>query len=102
MKRILDNKERADYDIQIDSFIDDIDLSSISKMPIISVYKNITKDYPGKFVARLYDIRPGEVRYTRYIMLAEYIQVIHEGIPKYMTRIEPQPTDDPVVLESWL
>lgn len=102
MKRMLDNKERSDYDIQIDSFVEDIDLNLISKMPIISVYRNTTKDYPGKFVARLYDIRPGEVRYTRYIMLADHIRNIHEGIPSYMTRIEPQPTDDPVVLESWL
>lgn len=102
MKRTLDNKERADFDIQIDSFIEDINLSSISKMPIITVYENTTRDYPGKFVARLFDIRPGEVRYTRYIMLADQLQQIHEGIPKFMTRIEPQSTDDPVVLESWL
>lgn len=101
MKRTLDNKERADFDIQIDSFIADIDISSISKMPLITVYQNTTKDYPGKFVARLFDIRPGEVRYTRYIMLAENLQQIHEDIPKHMTRFAPQSTDDPVVLETW-
>ena len=102
MKRILDNKERSDYDIQIDSFTQDIDLSSISKMPIITIYKNTTIDYPGKFVARLFDIRPGEVRSTRYIMLSEHIHEIHEGIPKYMSKVKPQITDDPVVLETWL
>lgn len=102
MIRTLDNTERADYDILIDSFFKDINLSTITKFPIITIYKNSTKDYQGKYVARLYDIRPGEVRYTRYIMLAEEISDIYKGIPTYMNRVAPQSTDDPVVLESWL
>lgn len=102
MIRTLDNRERSDYDLQIDSFIEDITLSTITKFPIITVYKNNTMDYIGKYVARLFDIRPGEVRYTRYIMLADELCDIYKGIPVHMNRVVPQPTDDPVVLESWL
>ena len=102
VRRQIENKERADFDIVLDSFVGDLDLKSISSMPVITIYKNTTKDYPGKFVARLYDIRPGEVYSTRYIMLADDILTIQKEIPFGMTRFAPHPTDDPVVMETWI
>jgi len=102
MRTYIENKERADMDIIVDSFIHDLDLGSMTLMPIITIYKNTTKDYPGKYVARLFDIRPGEVLYTRYIMLADTVTKIRKEIPRNMTMFMPQENDDPVVLETWI
>lgn len=102
MRTYIENKERADMDIIVDSFIYDLDIYEMTSMPIITVYKNSTKDYPGKFVARLFMIEPGEVRYTRYIMLSDDLAKIRREIPPNMTRMLPHSNDDPVVLETWL
>lgn len=102
MRIYIENKERADMDVIVDSFIDDLKIYEMTSMPIITVYKNITKDYPGKFVARLFNIKPGEVLYTRYIMLADNLEKIRKEIPANMTRMLPHQNDDPVVLETWL
>jgi hypothetical protein len=96
------NKERADMDIIVDSFINDLDLREMTTMPIITIYKNTTRDYPGKYVARLFDIRPGEVQFTRYIMLSDNLNKIRQQIPHNMTMFMPQENDDPVVLETWI
>ena len=102
MRTYIVNHERADMDIIVDSFINDLDLRSMTLMPIITIYKNTTKDYPGKYVARLFDIRPGEVQFTRYIMLSDKLNEIRRGIPHNMTMFMPQENDDPVVLETWI
>ena len=54
MRTYIENKERADMDIIVDSFIYDLDLYEMTSMPIITVYKNITKDYPGKVALRIF------------------------------------------------
>jgi hypothetical protein len=102
MRTYIENKERADMDIIVDSFIHDLKLYEGYIMPIITIYKNTTKDYPGKFVARLFDIKPGEVMYTRYIMLSDSLEWIRKQIPPNMTRFQPSENDDPVVLETWI
>ena len=102
MRTYIENKERADMDIIVDSFIYDLDLYEMTNMPIITIYKNTTKDYPGKYVARLFDIKPGEILYTRYIMLSDNLEKIRSEIPPNMIMMLPQKNDDPVVLETWL
>jgi hypothetical protein len=102
MRTYIENKERADMDIIVDSFIYDLDIYGMTSVPIITVYKNTTKDYPGKYVARLFNIKPGEVLYTRYIMLSDSLQKIRSEIPPSMTMMLPHSNDDPVVLETWL
>jgi len=102
MRTFIENKERADMDIIVDSFIHDLNIYEMTSMPIITIYNNITKDYPGKFVARLFMIEPGEIKYTRYIMLSDDLSKIWKEIPPNMTRMLPHPKDDPVVLETWL
>lgn len=102
MRTYIENKERADMDIIVDSFIYDLDIYEMTSMPIITIYQNTTKDYPGKYVARLFNIKPGEVLYTRYIMLADTLQKIRKEIPPNMTMMLPYKNDDPVVLETWL
>jgi hypothetical protein len=101
VRKYIENKERADFDVICDSFVEDEVFTGLV-MPIITIYNNTTKDYPGKFVARLYDIKPGEVCRTRYILLSDRLDKLRKKIPFGMTRFSPQAEDDPVVLETWI
>ncbi len=83
--------------IVVDSFIE-LPLKQLCHVPIIVVY-NSPSDFPGKYVARLWDIYK---KATAYAMVAATLESIHMGIPVMMTRLGPAATDDPVIVETWL
>jgi hypothetical protein len=97
----IQNKVRADFDLLVDSLADDIDFSKITVFPMITVYSN-TNDYPGKFVARIFDIRGGSVYATRYIMLKDSLQELRDCIPVNFVRMQRRDEDDPNILEVWI
>lgn len=68
-----------------------------ARAPIICIY-NSPADYPGKFVARLWDLdKP-----TRCIGVAETLDAIRELIPDGMIRFRRDQNDDPCIVESWI
>jgi len=72
-------------------------LIKIAKLPLICVY-NSPSDYPGKFVARLWDVdKP-----TNIVAVAESLEEIREAKPPEMIIMERQPNDDPVIVETWI
>ena len=73
-------------------------LKELCIVPIIVVYKS-PKDFPGKYVARLWDIHN---RPTAYAMVKDSLDDVRKGIPKTMNRLPPAPIDDPVIVETWL
>lgn len=73
-------------------------LKQLCIVPIIAVY-NSPKDFPGKHVARLWDIHN---KPTAYAMVEDTLESIRKGIPETMTRLPPVPMDDPVIVETWL
>lgn len=101
MKKAIENKHRADFDILVDSFKDDIDLRTITNFPMITIYFN-PKDYPNKYVAQVFDIRPGEVYGTRYIMLSDELEGLRQRMPEGFHRMNRMPDDDTSILEVWL
>jgi hypothetical protein len=84
-------------DIILESFTK-LPLGKMVQVPIIAIYKS-PKDYPGKYVARLWDIRN---RPTIYVTVANTLDIIREGIPRNMHRLPPFPSDDPVLVETWI
>lgn len=100
MQQVINNTFRADFDIQIESFSEDIDLKTISRFPMISIYKN-PKDYPDKFVARVFDIQPGKVYATRYIRISEDIDELRRSMPSEFSFLDRTPMDDPELVEIW-
>lgn len=102
MRKPIHNPEKADFDIQVDNFVADGAMDEVRGVPLITVYKNTTKDYPGKWVARLFDIRPGEVIRTRCIMLADQVSELYKAKPNNMMVLAPQANDDPCILEVWV
>lgn len=67
-------------------------------MPIITVYKNPT-DYPDKYVARVFDVNKA----TNLAAVADTYEGLLEAIPTgNMVRLERNPQDDPVIVETWV
>lgn len=83
--------------IIVESFLD-FPVRQLCTVPIIVVYKS-PSDYPGKYVARLWDVHN---RPTRYAMIKNSLEDVRKGIPETMTRLGPAAKDDPVIIETWL
>ena len=70
-------------------------------MDIWTVYQS-PDDYPGKFVARRFDIRPGESRPTQDYLIAETLESLRLQMPPGLTRVPRHPNDLPTIVEVWL
>jgi len=92
MKQLLKAKD----DIRLDDFLK-IKLSSLVRVPVIVIYKN-QKDYPDKYVARLWDIKN---KPTHYAVVKDTLEEVREAIPSGMCRMGPSSKDDPVIVETW-
>lgn len=65
--------------------------------PMIAIYRN-PKDFPGAYVARLWELdKP-----TDFVMIADTLPKIREGIPGNFARINRSLEDDPVIVETWV
>ena len=68
-----------------------------TRLPLICVYKN-PADYPGKYVARLWDVdKP-----TTLVVLANSLEQIRAVRPPEMIIMQRQINDDPVIVETWI
>ncbi|MBO9129882.1 hypothetical protein [Bacillus sp. 165] len=67
------------------------------KIPIIAVYEN-PADFPGKYVARLFDLQ----QITNYIIVKDTLAEIRECIPSAFNKMPRSQEDDPTILEIWM
>ena len=67
------------------------------KCPIITIYEK-PKDYPDKYVARLWDMN----KPTEIVTFAESLDTIRLTVPSWMVKLNRCPDDDPCILETWL
>lgn len=66
--------------------------------PLITVYEN-PRDFPGKWVARLFDLK----RPTPIMAIAGSYEELLQTMPSSgMIRMPRRPDDDPVIREVWL
>ena len=83
-----------------DKVVKSFDMNSlikITRLPLICIY-NSPSDYPGKYVARLWDVdKP-----TNMVAVAESLEEIREAKPADMVIMQRQPQDDPVIVETWI
>lgn len=68
-----------------------------TRIPLICVYCN-PKDYPSKYVARLWDCNIP----TQIMATADTLEGIRAKIPDTMVRLERDQRDDPVIVETWI
>lgn len=72
-------------------------LSKQAKAPLICVYKH-PKDYPEKYVARLW---AGDMP-TASMVVADSMEEIRAAKPPQMAVLQRHPDDDPIIVEIWL
>ena len=68
-----------------------------AKVPLICIYER-PEDYPGKFVARLWDLQQP----TSFLVVADTLEEIRKAIPSGMVPIQRDPTDAPAIVETWI
>ena len=69
-----------------------------SIVPVIVVYKS-PNDYPGKYVARLFDLDMP----TRLVFVADSYVELTDRIPvQQLTRMDRNQQDDPAIVEVWM
>lgn len=65
--------------------------------PIFTVFFN-PKDFPGKYVVRLFDGKTP----TRLLAVKDTLEEARSTIPPMFLRVDRSPTDNPVIVETWL
>lgn len=73
-----------------------VDMSDLH-FPSIAVFYNAL-DYPGLYVARLFDLEHP----TDVMMVKETLEEIHEGIPPTFARLPRSEDDHESVWEVWI
>lgn len=73
-----------------------IDYSEMD-LPIWAVYSKNTLEYPGIFVARLFDTQNA----TNCVLLSESLEDLREQLPDGLLRVDRYPEDPPQILETW-
>lgn len=71
------------------------------RLPMWTVYGTATREYPGKFVARLWHSLPSPEP-TEYVLLHAELDGLRGMIPLTCTRLARQPDDAPEIIEVWL
>ena len=83
-----------------DKVVKSFDMNSlikITRLPLICIY-NSPSDYPGKYVARLWDVdKP-----TNMVAIAESLEEIREAKPPEMMIVDRLPDDKPEIVETWI
>lgn len=59
-------------------------------------------DMPNKFVARKHIVGLGNVVATQEVYTADTLEELRDLLPPGLTLMERHPSDDPVILETWL
>lgn len=69
------------------------------RMPIIAVYHNTT-DYPGTYVARVWDVNIP----TNVVMINQDLNKLQQDIRKHtaMVWLPRRPQDDTVLIGTWI
>jgi hypothetical protein len=60
------------------------------------------KDYPNKYVVRLWIIGPGTVQAGPLVSTCDTIEQARKTIPKGLVQIPAFENDDPVISEVWM
>ena len=91
-------QNKAKVDILVDDFKDFNFAWEVSNLPIICVYYN-PSDYPGKYVARVFDVTVA----SKYVVVKDTLEEIRKAIPKNrFKRFVRRDNDDPVIVETYI
>lgn len=86
-------------DVEINNFEEHL---SKFNLPVITIFNKNTKDYKGKYIARIFDTKPGTIEITRYIVTSKYLVDIKNMIPATMIKFDRTEQDDPNIIETYV
>jgi len=70
-----------------------------------TIYSPTTRDYPGKWVVRRWDIIPGHskpVPWLELIAKADSLEEARSALPEGLFLMPRADEDDPVIYETWI
>ena len=72
-----------------------------ARLPMWVVYRPVTREYPGRWVARMHVTLP-ETRPTRFVMTHDSLDELRSLLPPDLARMQRNPLDVPEIEEVWL
>lgn len=72
-----------------------------NRLPMWTVYDQTTREYPGKFVARMWVSLP-KCKATRFTICHDTLEELRAILPRGLTCIGRKPEDFPEIVEVWL
>lgn len=72
-----------------------------ARLPVWVVYQPVTREYPGKWVARMHVSLPSP-RPTRFVLCHDTAAELREMLPPGLLNIGRQPGDPPEIHEVWV
>ena len=75
----------------------------MTSLAIWTVYDNPT-DYPGKFVARRYDVGANRVTTSSSVIIMDDLEKLRDVLEfeLHLVKLMRMPEDDPKIMETWL
>lgn len=73
----------------------------LKRLPMWVIYRPITIEYPGKWVARMHITLP-EPRPTRFVMSHDSLWELRQLLPPGVTRLRRDEADSIEIEETWL
>ena len=71
------------------------------RLPMWVIYRPTTREYPGRWVARLWHTLP-QPEPTEFVMLHDTLEDLREMIPPTCVLLARQDGDAPEIVETWL
>jgi hypothetical protein len=71
------------------------------RLPMWTVYRPVTAEYPGLWVARMFVTLP-ESKPTRFTIASETLQELRATLPRGLFWVPRNPADKPEIEETWL
>lgn len=72
-----------------------------NRLPMWTVYDTTTREYPGKYVARMFVTLPG-VKATRFLILHDTLEELRAMLPRGLFWMDRKHEDAPEIVEVWL
>jgi hypothetical protein len=71
------------------------------RLPIWTVYRPVTREYPGVWVARMHVALP-QPRHTRFVMTHDTLEGLRANLPPGTFRLPRDLDDPPEIEEVWV
>jgi hypothetical protein len=71
------------------------------RLPAWVVYRPVTREYPGRWVARMHVTLP-QLKPSRFVITHDTLEELRELLPDGLVRLARDPLDLPEIEEVWI